>query len=115
MARHQLPGNGRRTGSGGVRAGRSNRSAHGDILGLGAEILLDGAPERRSRLYAAQVANANDLIEQQLFKMLRRTQATHVRTASGEVELARTSYGLLCLPADEAPHAPDALGPTTRR
>lgn len=46
---------------------------------------------------------ANDVIEQQLFKLMRRSNAIHVTTASGEVELERSSYGILCLLADEGP------------
>ncbi|MDT0203288.1 MarR family transcriptional regulator [Nocardioides sp. AE5] len=49
------------------------------------------------------MVNQNDQIEQQLFKMLRRTQAIHVRTASGDVELERSSYGILCLLSDDGP------------
>ena len=45
----------------------------------------------------------NDQIEQQLFKLLRRTNAIHVQTSSGEVELERSAYAILCLLADEGP------------
>jgi DNA-binding MarR family transcriptional regulator len=44
---------------------------------------------------------ANDVIEQQLTKVMRRSNAIHVSTASGEVALERSSYGILCLLADE--------------
>ena len=49
------------------------------------------------------MSDANDLIEQQLFKLLRRTNSIHVSTAKGEVELERSSYGILCLLLDEGP------------
>ncbi len=45
----------------------------------------------------------NDQIEQQLFKLLRRTNAIHVQTSSGEVELERSAYAILCLIADDGP------------
>ena len=45
----------------------------------------------------------NDQIEQQLFKLLRRTNAIHVQTSSGEIELERSAYAILCLLADEGP------------
>ncbi|HSX66383.1 MarR family transcriptional regulator [Nocardioides sp.] len=45
----------------------------------------------------------NDVIEQQLTRMMRRSNAIHVSTASGEVALERSSYGILCLLADEGP------------
>ena len=45
----------------------------------------------------------NELIEHELFKLLRRTNAIHVQTSSGEVELERSAYGILCLIADEGP------------
>lgn len=51
----------------------------------------------------ADVGNANDEIEQQLLLLLRRTQAIHVRTSSGEVLLERSSYGILCLVLDDGP------------
>ncbi|KRF15453.1 hypothetical protein ASG90_12225 [Nocardioides sp. Soil797] len=60
------------------------------------------------------MATQNDLIEDQLFKMLRRTQAIHVRTASGEVELERSSYGILCLLADEGPQRLGAIATAFR-
>ncbi len=49
------------------------------------------------------MGNANDEIEQQLLRLLRRTQAIHVRTSSGDVVLERSSYGILCLILDEGP------------
>ena len=45
----------------------------------------------------------NDDIEHQLFKLLRRTNAIHVQTSSGEVELERSAYAILCLIADDGP------------
>ncbi|HEY3015535.1 MAG TPA: MarR family transcriptional regulator [Nocardioides sp.] len=47
--------------------------------------------------------DATDEIEQQLSRLLRRTQAIHVRTASGDILLERSSYGILCLLLDEGP------------
>jgi len=49
------------------------------------------------------LTNPNAAIEQQLFRLLRRTNAIHVTTSSGDVELERSSYGILCLLADEGP------------
>ncbi len=45
----------------------------------------------------------HDQIEHQLFKLLRRTNAIHVQTSSGEIELERSAYAILCLIADEGP------------
>lgn len=47
--------------------------------------------------------NPNDVIEQQLLRLSRRSQAIHVRTSSGEVVLERSSYGILCLILDDGP------------
>ncbi|QIX27337.1 MarR family transcriptional regulator [Nocardioides sp. JQ2195] len=58
--------------------------------------------------------NQNDVIEQQLFTLLRRTQAIHIGTASGDVELERSSYGILCLLADEGPQRLGAIAQTFR-
>lgn len=55
------------------------------------------------------MGHSNDVIEQQLFTLLRRTQAIHVRTASGEVELERSTYGILCLLDDEGPQRLGAI------
>lgn len=49
----------------------------------------------------------NNEIEQQLFTLLRRTFAIHVSTSSGDYELDRSAYGILCLVAD---HGPQRLG-----
>ena len=53
--------------------------------------------------------NPNDQIEQQLFKLLRRTNAIHVSTSSGEIELERSSYGILCLLDDLGPQRLGAI------
>lgn len=54
---------------------------------------------------AAQVDadDVNPLIEQQLFTLFRRTNSVHVHTASGDHELERSTYGILCLLDDEGP------------
>jgi DNA-binding MarR family transcriptional regulator len=49
------------------------------------------------------VDDSTDEIEQQLSRLLRRTQAIHVRTSSGDIVLERSSYGILCLILDEGP------------
>lgn len=54
-----------------------------------------------------QTTQVNNEIEQQLFTLLRRTFAIHVSTSSGEYELDRSAYGILCLVAD---HGPQRLG-----
>ena len=55
------------------------------------------------------MAEHNDEIEQQLFTLLRRSQAIHVTTRSGETELDRSTYGILCLVADEGPQRLGAI------
>ena len=42
-------------------------------------------------------------IEQQLTILLRRVQRIHVTTSSGEIELDRSAYGILCRLVDEGP------------
>jgi DNA-binding MarR family transcriptional regulator len=42
-------------------------------------------------------------IEQQLTLLLRRVQRIHFTTSSGEVELDRSAYGILCRLVDEGP------------
>jgi DNA-binding MarR family transcriptional regulator len=42
-------------------------------------------------------------IEQQLTILLRRVQRIHLSTASGEVDLDRSAYGIMCRLADEGP------------
>jgi len=49
------------------------------------------------------VDTSNDVIEHQLLRLSRRSQAIHVRTSTGEVVLERSSYGILCLILDEGP------------
>jgi DNA-binding MarR family transcriptional regulator len=60
------------------------------------------------------LTSPNDAIEQQLFKLLRRTNAIHVTTSTGEVELERSSYGILCLLADEGPQRLGAIAAAFR-
>lgn len=55
------------------------------------------------------MTDPNETIEQQLFKLLRRTNSIHVTTSSGEVELERSSYGILCLLDDEGPQRLGAI------
>jgi DNA-binding MarR family transcriptional regulator len=45
----------------------------------------------------------NTQIEQQLTILLRRVQSIHLSTASGEVDLDRSAYGIMCRLADEGP------------
>lgn len=42
-----------------------------------------------------------DQIEQQMTILLRRVQVIHISTSSGEMELDRSAYGILCRLADE--------------
>ncbi|GAA1105404.1 MarR family transcriptional regulator [Nocardioides dubius] len=49
------------------------------------------------------MVHTNEEIEQQLFILFRRSQAIHVSTRSGEFELDRSIYGILCLLDDEGP------------
>ncbi|GAB2882806.1 MarR family winged helix-turn-helix transcriptional regulator [Nocardioides pacificus] len=49
------------------------------------------------------MASIDQEIEHQLFMLFRRTFAIHVVTSSGEYELDRSTYGILCLLADEGP------------
>ena len=44
-----------------------------------------------------------DQIEQQLTILLRRVQRIHLSTASGEMDIDRSTYGILCRIADEGP------------
>lgn len=55
------------------------------------------------------MTNPNHEIEQQLFTMFRRTNAIHVSTSHGDYELERSSYGILCLLADEGPQRLGAI------
>ncbi len=43
-------------------------------------------------------------IEQQLTILLRRVQRIHFTTSSGDVELDRAAYGIMCRLVDEGPH-----------
>ncbi|HSV41030.1 MAG TPA: MarR family transcriptional regulator [Nocardioidaceae bacterium] len=45
----------------------------------------------------------NTQIEQQLTILLRRVQSIHLSTASGELDLDRSAYGIMCRLADEGP------------
>jgi len=44
---------------------------------------------------------ATEQIEQQLTMLLRRVQRIHISTSSGEIDLDRSAYGILCRLADE--------------
>ena len=44
---------------------------------------------------------ANRRIEQQMTMLLRRVQSIHISTSSGDVDLDRSAYGILCRLADE--------------
>jgi DNA-binding MarR family transcriptional regulator len=46
---------------------------------------------------------ANKQIEQQLTILLRRVQRIHLSTSSGEMDIERSAYGILCRLADEGP------------
>jgi DNA-binding MarR family transcriptional regulator len=48
-------------------------------------------------------------IEQQMTVLLRRVQRIHLVTATGEVHLDRSAYGIMCQLADEGPHRLGAL------
>jgi DNA-binding MarR family transcriptional regulator len=52
---------------------------------------------------------ANRQIEQQLTTLLRRNQRIHLSTSSGEVNVERASYGIMCKLADEGPQRLGAL------
>lgn len=51
-------------------------------------------------------------IEQQITRLLRRSQRIHLSTGTGEVTLERSSYGILCQLADEGPQRLGALATT---
>lgn len=61
----------------------------------------------RLRLWAVTTIGSstgpNSRIEQQLTILLRRVQSIHLSTASGEVDLDRSAYGIMCRLADEGP------------
>jgi DNA-binding MarR family transcriptional regulator len=46
---------------------------------------------------------ATEQIEQQLTMLLRRVQSIHISTSSGEMDLDRSAYGIMCRLADEGP------------
>ncbi|HSE08638.1 MAG TPA: MarR family winged helix-turn-helix transcriptional regulator [Nocardioidaceae bacterium] len=46
---------------------------------------------------------ATERIEQQMTMLLRRVQRIHISTASGDIDLDRSAYGILCRLADEGP------------
>jgi DNA-binding MarR family transcriptional regulator len=48
-------------------------------------------------------------IEQQLTILLRRTQRIHLATATGDVEIDRSGYGIMCRLVDEGPQRLGAL------
>jgi len=45
----------------------------------------------------------NNRIEQQMTVLLRRVQRIHISTSSGEIDLDRSAYGILCRLADDGP------------
>ena len=49
------------------------------------------------------MSGPNSQIEQQLTILLRRVQRIHLSTATGEVDLDRSAYGIMCRLADEGP------------
>jgi DNA-binding MarR family transcriptional regulator len=55
---------------------------------------------------------ANEQIEQQVTVLLRRVQRIHLSTSSGEVNLERSAYGIMCKLADEGPQRLGALAST---
>jgi DNA-binding MarR family transcriptional regulator len=52
---------------------------------------------------------AMEQIEQQMTVLLRRVQRIHISTSSGEIELDRSAYGIMCRLADEGPQRLGAL------
>lgn len=55
---------------------------------------------------------ANVRIEQQVTRLLRRSQRIHISTGAGAVYLERSAYGILCQLADEGPQRLGALAAT---
>lgn len=55
---------------------------------------------------------ASMTIEQQVTRLLRRSQRIHLSTGTGEVSLERSAYGILCQLADEGPQRLGALAAT---
>jgi DNA-binding MarR family transcriptional regulator len=52
---------------------------------------------------------SNQQIEQQMTVLLRRVQRIHLSTSTGEVNLERSAYGIMCKLADEGPQRLGAL------
>ena len=52
---------------------------------------------------------ANQQIEQQITVLLRRVQRIHLSTTTGDVNLERSAYGIMCKLADEGPQRLGAL------
>ncbi len=52
---------------------------------------------------------ANKQIEQQITVLLRRVQRIHLSTSTGEIDLERSAYGIMCKLADEGPQRLGAL------
>ena len=52
---------------------------------------------------------ANKQIEQQITVLLRRVQRIHLPTTTGDVNLERSAYGIMCKLADEGPQRLGAL------
>lgn len=55
------------------------------------------------------MGGANEQIEQQLTILLRRVQRIHLSTSSGEMDIERSAYGILCRLADDGPQRLGAL------
>lgn len=53
--------------------------------------------------------SVTEQIEQQMTILLRRVQSIHITTSSGEMDLDRSAYGILCRLADEGPQRLGAL------
>jgi len=53
--------------------------------------------------------DATQRIEQQLTVLLRRVQSIHISTSSGDVNIDRSAYGILCRLGDEGPQRLGAL------
>jgi DNA-binding MarR family transcriptional regulator len=49
------------------------------------------------------VTHTNTQIEQQITVLLRRVQRIHISTSSGDIELDRSAYGIMCKVADDGP------------
>jgi DNA-binding MarR family transcriptional regulator len=52
---------------------------------------------------------SNQQIEQQMTVLLRRVQRIHLSTSTGDVNLERSAYGIMCKLADEGPQRLGAL------